>query len=149
MRCITTRLRAALLFRLTGERPRRTKDPALRAAVSVIVRRSATRGSRLAVGQATTVDLTLPVGELKQVVTVEEAPSPVSLSTQSPNFALEESVAFQVQQNYFEELQRNRFFLSQGADENGPLLISLAERQHGFQTVLRPFGNRPHPLFRV
>jgi len=40
-------------------------------------------GIDLAVGQATTVELTLPVGELKQVVTVEEAPSPVSLSTQA------------------------------------------------------------------
>src|SRR5579872_541704 len=40
-------------------------------------------GIELVVGQATTVVLTLPVGELKQVVTVEEAPSPVSLSTQA------------------------------------------------------------------
>jgi carboxypeptidase family protein len=39
-------------------------------------------GIDLVVGQTTQVDLTLPVGELKQVVTVEEAPSPVNLSTQ-------------------------------------------------------------------
>ncbi len=39
-------------------------------------------GIDLVVGQTTQVDLSLPVGELKQVVTVEEAPSPVSLSTQ-------------------------------------------------------------------
>jgi hypothetical protein len=39
-------------------------------------------GIDLVVGQAIVVDLKLPVGELKQVVTVEEAPSPVALSTQ-------------------------------------------------------------------
>jgi len=39
-------------------------------------------GIYLVVGQTTEVDLLLPVGELKQVVTVEEAPSPVNLSTQ-------------------------------------------------------------------
>jgi hypothetical protein len=39
-------------------------------------------GINLVVGQSTTVDLTLPVGEVRQVVTVEESPSPVSLSTQ-------------------------------------------------------------------
>ncbi len=39
-------------------------------------------GINLTVGQSTTVDFTLPVGEVRQVVTVEEAPSPVNLSTQ-------------------------------------------------------------------
>jgi Carboxypeptidase regulatory-like domain len=39
-------------------------------------------GIRLSVGQSATVDLTLPVGELQQVITVLESPSPVSLSTQ-------------------------------------------------------------------
>jgi hypothetical protein len=39
-------------------------------------------GIDLVVGQRTVVDLTLPVGELKQILTVEEAPSPVSVSTQ-------------------------------------------------------------------
>src|ERR1035438_923695 len=39
-------------------------------------------GIELAVGQTTVVDLTLPVGELQQAVTVNEAPSPVTLSTQ-------------------------------------------------------------------
>ena len=39
-------------------------------------------GISLVVGQRTVVDLTLPVGELKQVMTVEEAPSMVNLSTQ-------------------------------------------------------------------
>src|ERR1035438_480869 len=39
-------------------------------------------GIDLVVGQTTEVDLALPVGELKQMVTVEEAPSPVSVSTQ-------------------------------------------------------------------
>ncbi len=39
-------------------------------------------GINLVVGQTSTVDLTLPLGELKQVVTVEESPSPVSVSTQ-------------------------------------------------------------------
>jgi hypothetical protein len=39
-------------------------------------------GINLVVGQRTVVDLTLPVGELKQIMTVEEAPSTVSVSTQ-------------------------------------------------------------------
>ncbi|HLI86601.1 MAG TPA: carboxypeptidase-like regulatory domain-containing protein [Bryobacteraceae bacterium] len=39
-------------------------------------------GISLVVGQTVTVDLTLPVGQVKQTITVEEAPSPVSLSTQ-------------------------------------------------------------------
>ncbi len=41
------------------------------------------RGIVLAVGQSAIVDLTLAVGELRQVVTVQESPSPVSVSTQS------------------------------------------------------------------
>ena len=39
-------------------------------------------GINLVVGQSSTVDLTLPVGELRESVTVVEAPSPVTLSTQ-------------------------------------------------------------------
>ena len=39
-------------------------------------------GINLAVGQTATVDFTLPVGEVRQVVTVEETLPPVSLSTQ-------------------------------------------------------------------
>ncbi len=39
-------------------------------------------GINLVVGQHSVVDLTLPVGELKQVMTVEESPAPVNLSTQ-------------------------------------------------------------------
>ena len=39
-------------------------------------------GIDLVVGQSAVVDLTLPVGDLKQVITVEEAASPVNLSTQ-------------------------------------------------------------------
>src|SRR5580658_1817990 len=38
-------------------------------------------GIHLAVGQVSAVDLTLPVGEFKQVITVEAAPSPVNMST--------------------------------------------------------------------
>jgi hypothetical protein len=39
-------------------------------------------GIDLVVGQTTQVDLSLPVGELRQAVTVEEATNPVNLSTQ-------------------------------------------------------------------
>ena len=39
-------------------------------------------GIDLVVGQSTTVDVTMPVGELKESITVVEAPSPVTLSTQ-------------------------------------------------------------------
>src|ERR1035438_3439766 len=40
------------------------------------------KGIDLVVGQSSTVDLLLPVGELKQVMVVEEASSPVNLSTE-------------------------------------------------------------------
>src|SRR5581483_8668127 len=40
-------------------------------------------GIELVVGQRSTVDLSLPVGELRQVVTIEERPAPVAVSTQS------------------------------------------------------------------
>jgi hypothetical protein len=40
-------------------------------------------GIDLVIGQRTKVNFSLPVGELKQSLTVEEAPSPVELSTQS------------------------------------------------------------------
>ncbi len=39
-------------------------------------------GINLAVGQAAQVDLILPVGELRQVVTIEETPEPVTVSTE-------------------------------------------------------------------
>src|SRR5579871_6900266 len=39
-------------------------------------------GINLVVGQKSVVDLTLPVGELKQIMTVEEAPATVNVSTQ-------------------------------------------------------------------
>jgi hypothetical protein len=39
-------------------------------------------GITLAVGQKSIVDFTLPVGELRQILTVEEAPATVNLSTQ-------------------------------------------------------------------
>ena len=39
-------------------------------------------GIDLTVGQSTVVNLTLQIGEMRQVVTVEETPSPVALSTQ-------------------------------------------------------------------
>ncbi len=39
-------------------------------------------GITLAVGQRSIVDITLPVGELKQILTIEEAPTTVNVSTQ-------------------------------------------------------------------
>ncbi|MBV9744857.1 MAG: TonB-dependent receptor, partial [Acidobacteriia bacterium] len=39
-------------------------------------------GIDLVVGQTVTLDITLPVGEVQQTITVEESPSPVALSTQ-------------------------------------------------------------------
>jgi hypothetical protein len=39
-------------------------------------------GIDLAVGQRSIVDITLPVGELKQILTIEEAPATVNVSTQ-------------------------------------------------------------------
>ena len=39
-------------------------------------------GIELVVGQTVLVDLTLPVGEIRQTITIEEAATPVTLSTQ-------------------------------------------------------------------
>jgi hypothetical protein len=39
-------------------------------------------GIELVVGQTVSIDLTLPVGEIQQAITIEEAPTPVTLSTQ-------------------------------------------------------------------
>ncbi|HEX4811033.1 MAG TPA: carboxypeptidase-like regulatory domain-containing protein [Bryobacteraceae bacterium] len=39
-------------------------------------------GVNLVIGQSSTVDFELPVGEIQQVVTVEEAPEPVAVTTQ-------------------------------------------------------------------
>jgi hypothetical protein len=45
-------------------------------------------GIDLVVGQSSTVDFVLPVGDLKQTITVEEAAAPVNLSTQQPRGSL-------------------------------------------------------------
>ncbi len=47
-------------------------------------------GVNMVVGQSTQIDFSLPVGELRQVTTVEEKPSPVSLSTQQTSGVVNE-----------------------------------------------------------
>ena len=47
-------------------------------------------GIDLVIGQTTAIDLTLPVGELKQTITVEAAPSPVNQSTQQTSGLVDE-----------------------------------------------------------
>jgi len=47
-------------------------------------------GIELIAGQRSTVDLSLPVGELRQVVTIEETPTPVAVSTQSTSGVVSE-----------------------------------------------------------
>jgi hypothetical protein len=47
-------------------------------------------GINLVVGQTSTVDLTLPVGQVREVVTVEDTPAPVSVSTQQTSALVNE-----------------------------------------------------------
>ncbi len=47
-------------------------------------------GINLVIGQASEIDLVLPVGEIRQVVTVEETPSPVQVSTQQTSGLINE-----------------------------------------------------------
>lgn len=90
-------------------------------------------GIDLAVGQATTVDLTLPVGELKQVVTVEEAPSPVSLSTQA--------ISGLVSEKQVKDLPLNGRSYDQLVTLNPGIVNYTSERSGGVGTSNSSVGN--------
>ncbi|HEY1241869.1 MAG TPA: carboxypeptidase-like regulatory domain-containing protein [Bryobacteraceae bacterium] len=90
-------------------------------------------GIELVVGQSTVVDLTLPVGELKQVLTVEDAPSPVSLST-NPISGL-------VSERQVKELPLNGRSYDQLVSLNPGIVNYTAERSGGVGTSNSAVGN--------
>src|SRR5579872_2547548 len=90
-------------------------------------------GIDLAVGQAATVDLTLPVGELKQTVTVEEAPSPVSLSTQA--------ISGLVSERQVKDLPLNGRSYDQLVTLNPGIVNYTSERSGGVGTSNSSVGN--------
>ena len=90
-------------------------------------------GIDLAVGQSTTVELTLPVGELKQTVTVEEAPSPVSLSTQA--------IAGLVSEKQVKDLPLNGRSYDQLVTLNPGIVNYTSERTGGVGTSNSSVGN--------
>ncbi len=90
-------------------------------------------GIELVVGQATTVVLTLPVGQLKQVVTVEEAPSPVSLSTQA--------ISGLVSEKQVKDLPLNGRSYDQLVTLNPGVVNYTSERSGGVGTSNSSVGN--------
>ena len=90
-------------------------------------------GIDLVVGQALEVDLTLPVGELKQVVTVEEAPQAVSLSTQQTSGLVGE--------RQVKDLPLNGRSYDQLVTLNPGIVNYTAERSGGVGTSNSSVGN--------
>ncbi len=91
------------------------------------------RGIELAVGQSGTVDLTLPVGDLKQVMVVEEAPSPVTLSTQQTSGLVNE--------RQVKELPLNGRSFDELMTLNAAVVNYTAERSGGVGTSNSSVGN--------
>ncbi|SPE38877.1 TonB-dependent receptor [Candidatus Sulfopaludibacter sp. SbA6] len=90
-------------------------------------------GIYLVVGQTTEVDLLLPVGELKQVVTVEEAPSPVNLSTQQ--------ISGLVSERQVKDLPLNGRSYDQLVTLNPGIVNYTAERSGGVGSSNSSVGN--------
>ena len=99
-------------------------------------------GINLVVGQSTTVDLTLPVGELKESVTVVEAPSPVSLSTQQTSGLVNERQVKDLPLNgrsYDELLTLNSGVVNYTSERSGGTGTSNSSVGNMFAV----FGHRP------
>jgi len=90
-------------------------------------------GIELVVGQSIEVDLTLTVGELKQTVTVEEAPSPVTLSTQQ--------ISGLVSERQVKELPLNGRSYDQLVTLNPGIVNYTAERSGGVGSSNSSVGN--------
>jgi len=90
-------------------------------------------GIDLVVGQSVTVDLTLPVGELKQVITVEEPPPTVDLST--------EQVSGLVSERQVKDLPLNGRSYDQLVTLNPGIVNYTAERSGGVGTSNSSIGN--------
>src|ERR1035438_6532319 len=83
-------------------------------------------GIDLVVGQATVVNLTLPVGELTQAITVEAAPSPVNQSTQQ--------ISGLVSERQIKDLPLNGRSYDQLVSLNAGIVNYTAERSGGGRT---------------
>jgi hypothetical protein len=99
-------------------------------------------GINLVVGQSTTVDLTLPVGELRESVTVVEAPSPVTLSTQQTSGLVSERQVKELPLNgrsYDELLTLNSGVVNYTSERSGGTGTSNSSVGNMFAV----FGHRP------
>lgn len=90
-------------------------------------------GIDMVVGQTTVVDLTLPVGELKQAITVEEAAPPVNLSTQQ--------ISGLVSERQVKDLPLNGRSYDQLVTLNPGIVNYTAERSGGIGTSNSSVGN--------
>jgi len=90
-------------------------------------------GIDLVVGQTTVVDLTLPVGELKQAITVEEAAPAVNLSTQQ--------ISGLVSERQVKDLPLNGRSYDQLVSLNPGIVNYTAERSGGIGTSNSSVGN--------
>jgi hypothetical protein len=90
-------------------------------------------GIDLVVGQTTVVDLTLPVGEIKQVITVEAAASPVNQSTQQ--------ISGLVDERQIKELPLNGRSYDQLVTLNPGIVNYTYERSGGVGTSSSSVGN--------
>jgi hypothetical protein len=99
-------------------------------------------GIDLVVGQSTTVDITLPVGELRESVTVVEAPSPVQLSTQQTSGLVSERQVKELPLNgrsYDELLTLNSGIVNYTSERSGGTGTSNSSVGNMFAV----FGHRP------
>jgi Carboxypeptidase regulatory-like domain len=99
-------------------------------------------GINLVVGQSTTVDITLPVGELRESVTVVEAPSPVTLSTQQTSGLVNERQVKDLPLNgrsYDELLTLNSGIVNYTSERSGGTGTSNSSVGNMFAV----FGHRP------
>ena len=90
-------------------------------------------GIELSVGQDSTIDFTLPVGELQETVTVVESPSPVTLTT-DPNSGL-------VNELQVKELPLNGRSYDQLMTLNASTVNYTSERSGGVGTSSSSVGN--------
>jgi hypothetical protein len=90
-------------------------------------------GIDLVVGQSAVVDLTLPVGELRQIITVEEAPPAVSISTQQ--------VSGLVSERQVKDLPLNGRSYDQLVTLNPGIVNYTAERSGGVGSSNSSVGN--------
>jgi len=90
-------------------------------------------GIELVVGQSAEVDFTLPLGEVREVVTVEEAPSPVTLSNQQ--------ISGLVSERQVKELPLNGRSYDQLMSLNPSIVNYTAERSGGVGTSNSSVGN--------